>query len=141
MTIRRIDKGGGITGTASARSSGKVNGDRFAAMLESATPVPSKQPMNALGPVGPIHEEPTPGQRKRQLARARDLLDTLEALEQNLSTPQDPELVRSRLQESRDNALHTLSDSPKSGEERELLHRTAVIATVELAKSDRGDYK
>ena len=84
-------------------------------------------------------------QRREQIERTDILLETLSALGRDLTQSVvgegSAEVVRERLREARDHALRTLSGVSEKGEERELLHRTAVLATVELAKTDRGDYK
>lgn len=141
MSIRRVDRGVGLGGTGASRAPHQVGGEAFARLLDSAGQVQGSQPAAVLGAVAAVGEQPNPRQGKRQLDRARELLDSLEALEQGMVTPCDVEAVQSRLRESRDQALHALSDAPRTGDERELLHRTAVLATVELAKSSRGDYQ
>ena len=84
-------------------------------------------------------------QKREQLEKTDKLIDSLAALGRDLTqsviASGSAEMVRERLREARDHALRTLSSAQERGEERELLHRTAVLATVELAKTDRGDYK
>ncbi|MEO5366524.1 MAG: hypothetical protein H7831_09255 [Magnetococcus sp. WYHC-3] len=149
MTIRRIDKGHPLAGGAAARRTAPAagGGENFAHMLDSVAGVGASEEVSApptVESVGAVGDEPGRRERRVQRARTGELLDTLEDLERDLVGPlarETDEGVRQRLRETRDNALRTLSETPRKGEERELLHRTAVLATVELAKSDRGDYK
>ncbi|MBF0159977.1 MAG: hypothetical protein HQL58_10695 [Magnetococcales bacterium] len=144
MTVRQLDKTGKTMAQVAAatknRSAGQVSGEKFAHYLDSFAGVHGNESAAMDNSTTP--DEPSLHQRHEQLRSAGDLLDSLEALESGLnqSSGEDNLEARERLRESRDQALRTLSDSPSRGAERDLLHRTAVLATVELAKSDRGDY-
>ncbi len=152
MTVRRLgksDKTRASLATTKAKHSAKaVDGADFSQSLAAASGIQETIPILsalAVGSVGSVVSErqPTPYQRREQVAQADELLDSLEALGRDLSaeTLSEPDETRKRLRETRDQALHSLSTAPESGSERDLLHRTAVLATVELAKTDRGDYK
>ncbi len=153
MTIRRVDKGD----TASARSAvtgnnrvtGPVAGEVFARQLAE---VSGARELDTVAVIQTIQFDPgTTGsesgrhQRREQLETTDELLDSLSALGHDLVQSSigvgGLDAARERLRETRDHALRTLSSVSEKGEERELLHRTAVLATVELAKTDRGDYK
>ncbi|MBF0620400.1 MAG: hypothetical protein HQL54_00590 [Magnetococcales bacterium] len=142
MTIRRVDKT--TTGAVSNKKSRETeaSGENFAQLLEGVAAMRGGNPVDAVGSVTPVGDEG--GQKRQQLDRAGELLDSLEEIGRELTArPGERESeMRSRLRQTRDEALRTLNDSATTsrGEERELLHRTAVMATVELAKSDRGDY-
>lgn len=142
MNIRRIDKPtvGTISSTGKGRGAGRVSGENFSSLLDSVAPVRGANPVFGVDPVGTATDDASPRQRRDQLDQTGELLDTLEVLEKKLLEAGDPD-VRERLRRTRDQALTTLSNAPRSGEERELLHRTAVLATVELEKSNRGDYQ
>ncbi|MBF0283174.1 MAG: hypothetical protein HQL51_01815 [Magnetococcales bacterium] len=142
MTIRRVDRPGiARVGAAKSRSAGAVGGAQFSSMLETLASLQETDAASGVEGVRPIGDEPSRQQRREQLEQAGELLDTLEALEEDLRHGQGSEEAMARLRETRDHVLQSLSASTDSGEERELLRRTAVLATVELAKSDRGDYR
>ncbi|MEO5340140.1 MAG: hypothetical protein H7837_06435 [Magnetococcus sp. MYC-9] len=153
MTIRRVDKSdktaarAGLTGKNPAV--GSVGGEIFARQLAE---VSGAKGADAVAVVQTVQFDPGAGnaeagrhQRREQLDKADELLDSLEALGHDLVQSAigagSLDVARERLRETRDHALRTLSHVPEKGEERDLLHRTAVLATVELAKTDRGDYK
>ncbi|MBF0368523.1 MAG: hypothetical protein HQL52_03605 [Magnetococcales bacterium] len=152
MSIRRVGKSDrnltGVGKSRAGRETGAVSGANFAQQLDTIaalrenTAVEDVAPATATQAAG--EAMPTPYQRREQLAQTDELLDSLGDLEKNLGADNlEEEAVedsRRRLRETRDQALRTLSETPKSGNERALLHRTAVLATVELAKSERGDY-
>lgn len=153
MTIRRVDKSDKTVSRPAVSSknmaTGSVAGEIFARQLAEVSG--AKEP-EAVSVVQKVHFDPNatgaePGrhQRREQLDKADELLDSLEALGHDLVQSAigsgNLDVARERLRETRDHALRTLSSVPEKGEERELLHRTAVLATVELAKTDRGDYK
>lgn len=140
MAIRRIQgPAGGPGKTGKSKKSEGVTGGRFASLLSSASPVADVAPMAGVAETGPVDAvDENAGRAQRQ--SAKELLDSLEAFEKEIEA-NGPQMSRERLRETRDQALLTLSHAPKGGEERELLHRTAVLATVELAKNDRGDYR
>ncbi|MBF0309750.1 MAG: hypothetical protein HQL56_09500 [Magnetococcales bacterium] len=149
MTIRRLDKTDNLIakpGVGGKRRTGEISGgENFARFLDSLS---GTRESDAVFEVGQLDEvegvggEPSHSERRQQLQQTDEMLGSLESLEQDLQSGGRAETPsRERLQETRDQALHTLSGSPKKGEERDLLHRTAVLATVELAKTDRGDYK
>lgn len=152
MSIRRLDKAGrAVTQSISGKKSqvGKVaGGEDFARKLAELSGVAEAEevaPVAGVGEIAPVSRDANTHQRRQQLQQAGELLDSLEALERDMSqdrtTLADSGQARKRLLETRDQALRTLSDGPEKGDERDLLHRTAVLATVELAKSERGDYK
>ncbi|MBF0453563.1 MAG: hypothetical protein HQL72_01955 [Magnetococcales bacterium] len=154
MSIRRVGKADKtISAPVSAgknKSAAVGAGENFAQQLaqvagvrvsEAVDQIAAAKSVNGVSSQGPSHH-----QRREQMEQASELLDTLEALGQDLdptllASGGNEALARQRLKETRDQALRTLSDSPAHSEERELLHRTALLATVELAKSERGDYK
>ncbi|MBF0125566.1 MAG: hypothetical protein HQL60_09530 [Magnetococcales bacterium] len=144
MTVRQLDKTGKAMAQVAVatknRPTGSVSGENFAHYLDSFAEVAGSETATTESGITP--DEPSLRQKHEQLRSAGDLLDSLEALESGLIQPSEEGSsgVRERLRESRDQALRTLSDSPNRGAERDLLHRTAVLATVELAKSERGDY-
>ncbi|MBF0341395.1 MAG: hypothetical protein HQL95_10605 [Magnetococcales bacterium] len=147
MTIRRLEKidktASSAVSKAKAATQG-VDGANFSRSLAAAAGIQETIPLLATLSVSSNSERaPTPYQRREQLEQMGELLDTLEALGRDLLSESlsEPDETRKRLKETRDQALHSLSNAPESGSERELLHRTAVLATVELAKTDRGDYK
>jgi hypothetical protein len=145
MTIRQLDKTGKAMAQAAIatknRSAGQV-GENFARYLDSLAGLHGNEALATETNTTLTLDEPSLHQRHEQLRYAGDLLDSLEALERDMNqqSAAGGEAARERLRESRDHALRTLSDSPNRGVERDLLHRTTVLATVELAKSDRGDY-
>ncbi|MBF0188937.1 MAG: hypothetical protein HQL50_13525 [Magnetococcales bacterium] len=147
MAIRRLDKStktGAAVPTGKGRAANKAEGAKFASLLDSVAGVKEANPVAAVSGVGAI-EEASPHQRREQLGQTDELLDSLEALDRDMRQGRDAEGrlsqdARERLRESRDQALRTLSEHTNVGEERELLHRTTILATAELAKSDRGDY-
>ncbi|GAB0056068.1 hypothetical protein SIID45300_00368 [Candidatus Magnetaquicoccaceae bacterium FCR-1] len=149
MTVRRLeksDKSVALASIAKAKpASTGVEGVNFSRSLAAAAGMQEAMPILSTRSVSSNGERaPTPYQRREQLEQMGELLDTLEALGRDLlndEVPLESDDTRQRLQETRDQALHSLSTAPENGSERELLHRTAVLATVELAKSDRGDYK
>ena len=158
MTIRRVDKRGksiiqpGMAGNN--RSAASVSEEIFARQLaaQQQVDVAGVSDTEEIMQIQKIPFDPgtsTPDgsryYRREQMERTEILLETLTALGRDLTQSVigegSLENMRSRLREARDHALRTLSGFPERGEERELLHRTAVLATVELAKTDRGDYK
>ncbi|OSM04302.1 flagellar assembly protein FliX [Magnetofaba australis] len=148
MTIRKIDKNTGIYSkpkVGRGAKSGAAGGANFASTLDAVAglpPVDAAERIHATEAVGEV-DAVSDQERRRQLRDADDLLDSLEGLEKGLAEGgrgDGGDSARARLIETRDQALRTLSDSPRVGEERDLLNRTAVLAAVELAKSDRGDY-
>ena len=158
MTIRRIDKGGKSvvqpTVTGTSRAIGSVPEEIFARQLAAQQQVEAAeiQEPEAVMRVRGVPFDPGGSssegaryRRREQLEKTDELLGTLAALGRDLTQSivgsGTAEEIQERLREARDHALRTLSDVPEKGEERELLHRTAVLATVELAKTDRGDYK
>ncbi|MEO5362639.1 MAG: hypothetical protein H7838_03320 [Magnetococcus sp. DMHC-8] len=153
MTIRRVDKGDkavarpAVTGKNTV--TGSVAGEIFARQLAEVSG--AKEP-EAVAVIQTVQFEPGASgseggrhQRREQLDKTDELLDSLSALGHDLVQSSigagSLDAARERLRETRDHALRTLSSVAEKGEERELLHRTAVLATVELAKTDRGDYK
>nr|CRH04547.1 conserved protein of unknown function [Candidatus Magnetococcus massalia] len=145
MSIRRIDKSGvplPATGSAKAKRSDAVGQEKFAEYMDAVAGtqvdgVDQVASTEAVDRVDGVNDQ----RKKRQIKQASELLDSLEALEKNLDGATAEATAAERLRETRDEALRNLNEDTSSGEERELLHRTAVMATVELAKSDRGDYK
>lgn len=154
MSIRRVGKANrsaigtvapgksrhveGMPGEDFARRLAEVSGSASSGAVEKTTEAA------AVAAVG--EREASHHQRDEQLSQTGEILDTLEALGRDLGTSLGSmggakELTQKKLRETRDLALRTLSDTPARGEERDLLYRTAVLATVELAKSERGDYK
>lgn len=142
MSIRRVGKSGlPATPTGKTSRTQAAGGATFAQHLESMAGIQARQPVLGVDAVDAVSRDDTPPhQAREQLDQAEALLDSLEALEKELAAGQG-KINRERLRQTRDEALRTLSNSPGSGRERDLLHRTTVLATVELAKSDRGDYQ
>ncbi|MEG3639731.1 hypothetical protein [Magnetococcus sp. PR-3] len=146
MSIRRVDKPGTslpTTGTRRTAQRGAVSGEKFTEALDSAQSstvdaVDEVASTDAVERVDQVSDQT----KRRQLKQADEVLETLSALEEDLqgSASKSDEEVMDRLRETRDEALRNLTEETRGGEERELLHRTAVMATVELAKKDRGDY-
>ncbi|MBF0295621.1 MAG: hypothetical protein HQL96_10580 [Magnetococcales bacterium] len=150
MTVRRLEKSGKTLARSAAaqakHSAQSLDGANFSKSLAALTGIQETIPLLATlsaGAVSTAERAPTPYQRRQQTEQATDLLDSLEALGRDLINDElvEPDETRKRLRETRDQALHSLSTAPENGHERDLLHRTAVLATVELAKTDRGDYK
>lgn len=153
MTIRRVDKSDKTVARSSVSShnlaTGPVSGEIFARQLAEVSGAKEPEAVSVIQSVqfdpGAHSSEPGRHQRREQLDKADALLDSLAALGHDLVQSAigagSLEAARERLRETRDHALRTLSSVPEKGEERDLLHRTAVLATVELAKTDRGDYK
>ncbi|MBF0270814.1 MAG: hypothetical protein HQL98_01895 [Magnetococcales bacterium] len=148
MTVRRLEKSdksaaGASVAKAKASTQG-VAGANFSRSLAAAAGIQEAIPLLATLAVSSGAERgPSAHQRRDQLDQMGELLDTLEVLGRELlsGTLPESEETRQRLKETRDQALYSLSNAPETGSEREMLHRTAVLATVELAKTDRGDYK
>ena len=153
MTLRRVDKGEKTVArpavTSKNLANGSAAGEIFARQLAEVSG--AREP-ETVAVIQTVQFDPgTPGaesgrhQRREQLEKADELLDSLAALGHDLVQSAigsgNLDAARERLRETRDHALRTLSSVAEKGEERELLHRTAVLATVELAKTDRGDYK
>ena len=153
MTIRRVEKTNKTRVQSVTNRKNRVSesggGENFAQQLAAiAGTGEASAAAEVTGPtpeVSPVSSEPSPYQRGEQRQQTGELLDTLTVFEQGLAPGlvADPgsDGVRERLRETRDQALRSLSGSQEPGQEREILHRTAVLATVELAKTDRGDYK
>ncbi|MBF0190040.1 MAG: hypothetical protein HQL99_02700 [Magnetococcales bacterium] len=148
MTVRRLEKSdksaAGVAVAKAKVSTHGVPGANFSKSLAAAAGIQEAIPLLAtLGVSSGAERGPTTHQRRDQLDQMGELLDTLEALGRELlsDTLPESEETRQRLKETRDQALYSLSNAPETGTEREMLHRTAVLATVELAKTDRGDYK
>ncbi|HIJ85154.1 MAG: hypothetical protein HW380_437 [Magnetococcales bacterium] len=154
MSIRRVGKAStpasGPVSSVRNRSVDGVAGEIFARHLADVAgtqEMEAPEAVAAAGQVAPVGDrEPTSHQRREQLLQTGELLDSLAALGRDMeasakSNTTENIQLRSHLRKTRDMALRTLSDSPTVGLERDLLHRTAVLATVELAKSERGDYK
>ena len=154
MSIRRVGKADKTitkpVSTGKNKTAAVGTGENFAHQLAQVAGVRSPETIEEVAApqvvTGVSSKGPSPHQRREQMEQTDELLDTLEALGQDLdptllSEDGNDELARQRLKETRDQALRTLSDTPVHSEERELLHRTALLATVELAKSERGDYK
>ncbi|MGN7613550.1 hypothetical protein ACQZV8_15865 [Magnetococcales bacterium HHB-1] len=144
MPIRRLDKSSGSASTAKTgkgRQTSGPGGEKFAHYLDNVAAPQASNPLTALTGTAPIGgSEASLHQKREQLEQTDDLLGSLEDLGDNLKQGHESGENREQLRETRDQALRTLSSTPNKGEERDLLHRTAVLATVELAKSDRGDY-
>lgn len=139
MSIRRVEGGySGVKRSGPVRDKGSAD---FASYLDSVAAVQGAAPSAPVDAVGATGEEGSRGQRQEHLEQAGQLLDSLEGLHQELSQGHDPVQLRDRLRQTRDAVLVSLNNDPQSPDERELLHRTAVLATVELAKTDRGDYQ
>lgn len=140
MTIRRIDRTTGPFSSSPTRAVRGEGDEHFAEYMDSLA---SLDGAHGLDRVEGVTERERRSHRDQdaQLDDADALLETLEALGRSLEQGGDDAVTVARLQESRDQALSTLSNTPRGGEERELLLRTAVLATVELAKNDRGDYR
>ncbi|MEO5348301.1 MAG: hypothetical protein H7836_01435 [Magnetococcus sp. YQC-3] len=153
MTVRRLDKSDKTVARSPVSSknlaAGSVAGEIFARQLAEVSGAKEPDAVNVIQTVqfepGSTGSEPGRHQRREQLDKTDELLDSLAALGHDLVQSAigsgNLDMARERLRETRDHALRTLSCVPEKGEERELLHRTAVLATVELAKTDRGDYK
>lgn len=158
MTVRRVAKRGDAviqpTAASKNRAINSVSEEVFARQLaaQQLVEVAGGIKTGAVIQVKNVSFEPGASsadnsgyQRREQLEKTDDLLDTLAALGRDLTESVvesgSADMVRERLREARDHALHALSNVPEKGEERELLHRTTVLATVELAKTERGDYK
>ncbi|MBF0379477.1 MAG: hypothetical protein HQL69_00565 [Magnetococcales bacterium] len=153
MTIRRIGKTGKTnikpvsTGKNAATKVGV--GENFADQLAHVAGTNGVESVERITPTKAINDVTSQGsknERREQLEQTGELLESLEELGKNLDPSilikdGNDDLARQRLKETRDQALRTLSDTPAHSEERDLLHRTALLATVELAKSERGDYK
>jgi hypothetical protein len=154
MSIRRVGKADKTTtrpvSTGNNKAAGIGKGEDFSHQLAQVAGVHIPEAVEGVAATRVVNsvssQGSSPHQRREQMEQAGELLDSLEALGQDLD-PADlikdgnDDLARQRLKETRDQALRTLSDAPAHSEERELLHRTALLATVELAKSERGDYK
>ena len=153
MTIRRLDKSDKAVPRSTVSKNnlvaGSVAGEIFARQLAE---ISGAQESEAVAVVQPVQFDPGAAgsdsgrrQQREQLNKADELLDSLAALGHDLVQSAigagNLDAARERLRETRDHALRTLSSVSEKDEERELLHRTAVLATVELAKTDRGDYK
>jgi hypothetical protein len=142
MSIRRVEK----TGISSApagkiRRTGSASEATFSQHLEALAALRNVHALDGIQQIDALDPDEAPfHQRREQLERTGELLDSLEALEKELVSGGRGGASHQRLRTSRDEALRTLSNSPPQGAERDLLHRTAVLATVELAKTDRGDY-
>ncbi|MBF0183345.1 MAG: hypothetical protein HQM06_03005 [Magnetococcales bacterium] len=153
MTIRRVDKGDKTIARPAVSGKniapGSPVGEIFARQLAEVSGVKEPEAVSVIQTVqfdpGNGGSDPNRHQRREHLEQTGELLDSLEALGHDLVQSAigsgNLDVARERLRETRDNALRTLSHVTEKGEERELLHRTAVLATVELAKTDRGDYK
>ncbi|MBF0400021.1 MAG: hypothetical protein HQL80_09205 [Magnetococcales bacterium] len=153
MTIRRVDRSDKVAARPSVANNnlatGSVAGEIFARQLAEVSGANEPEAVAVVQAVqfepGANGTDPNRRQRREQLDKADELLDSLVALGNDLVQSAigsgNLEMARERLRETRDHALRTLSSVPEKGEERDLLHRTAVLATVELAKTDRGDYK
>lgn len=158
MSVHRVGKRGKsvVQSTVSGkyRGPGSVPEEVFARQLAAQQRVEAAAGMEAEAlrhvssvsfDPGSANQDHAPHQRREQLERTNKLLHTLadlgRDLTQSIVDSGSADVVRERLREARDHALRALSDVPEKGAERELLHRTTVLATVELAKTDRGDYK
>ena len=153
MSIRRVGKADKAiirpVSTDKVRSKGVETGEDFAQQLAQVAGIQgadSVEELSATKRVNGISDKgPSNHQRKEQMEQTGELLETLEVLGKDLDpaliNEGNEDLARQRLKETRDQALRSLSDTPAHSEERDLLHRTALLATVELAKSERGDYK
>ncbi|MBF0110236.1 MAG: hypothetical protein HQL76_13785 [Magnetococcales bacterium] len=155
MSIRRVGKtdspASGSISSAKSRGIDGIKGEIFARHLADVAGAQETEAVETVTAIGPVaatgDREPTSHQRREQLLQTGELLDSLAALGRDLEGTggRNDSLanmqLRTHLRKTRDNALRTLSATPTSGLERDLLHRTTVLATVELAKSDRGDYK
>ncbi|MBF0152531.1 MAG: hypothetical protein HQL64_02185 [Magnetococcales bacterium] len=157
MTIRRVDHSGKSLANSSVKKQSRTSegtpGEKFTRVMDALAPMEGPHAVNPADEVLPADSDSSSRQRRQQLQQTDELLDSLQELEQGLQgkDPQQEEKggqeedlteqARLRLRETRDQALRSLTETPAKGEERDLLHRTAVLATVELAKTDRGDYK
>ena len=154
MSIRRVGKADKTitrpVSTGKNKAAGVGAGENFAHQLAQVAGVHAPEAVEEVAAARVVSGVSSQGssnqQRREQMEQTGELLETLEALGQELDPSLlikdgNDELARQRLKETRDQALRTLSDAPAHSEERELLHRTALLATVELAKSERGDYK
>lgn len=154
MSIRRVGKADKVVtrpvSTGNSRVGKAQSGEEFAQQLAQVTGAHSPESVERVSvarAVGSLSDQTgsSSQQRHEQLDQTEDLLDTLEALGQGLDhalqvNNTNEDLTRQRLKETRDHALRTLSGTSTHSRERDLLHRTALLATVELAKSERGDY-
>ena len=153
MSIRRVGKAttpaSGSVSSAKSRNIEGIKGEIFARHLADVAgihEVEGVEEVAATAQIGAVGDrEPTSHQRREQLLQTGELLDSLAAMGRDItSSSKSGSLgnvqLRSHLRKTRDSALRTLSDTPTTGLERDLLHRTTVLATVELAKSERGDY-
>ena len=153
MSIRRVGKADKTiirpVSTDKVKSKGVETGENFAqqlAQVAGAQSADSVEELSAAGRVGGVSGKgPSQHQRREQMEQTDELLESLEVLGKDLDptliNEGNEDLARQKLKETRDQALRSLSDTPAHSEERDLLHRTALLATVELAKSERGDYK
>ncbi|MBF0359200.1 MAG: hypothetical protein HQL70_11390 [Magnetococcales bacterium] len=152
MSIRRVGKAGKTTlnpVSTRKKAAGKVAvGEVFAQQLAEVAGSNGPEGVEEVSAAKVVNRVSSSSQhqRKEQIEQTGEILDSLEALGQeldpsNLIKDGNEDLARQKLKETRDQALRTLSDIPTNSEERDLLHRTALLATVELAKSERGDYK
>jgi hypothetical protein len=153
MSIRRVGKTDKTALRPVSTGKGKAakvgTGADFAQQLAKIAGVNAPEAVEEVARTEVISEVANQGsnhQRREQMEQAGELLDSLESLSQDLDPAilikdGNDDLARQKLKETRDQALRTLSDTPAHSEERDLLHRTALLATVELAKSERGDYK
>ncbi len=154
MSIRRVGKADKTALRPVSTGKGKAakveGGENFAQQLAQVAGAQVTEAVEGVvganAVTGVASHGATSHQRREQMAQTGQLLDSLEALghdldPENMLKDGNEDLTRQRLKETRDQALRTLSDTPAHSEERDLLHRTALLATVELAKSERGDYK
>ncbi|MBF0136446.1 MAG: hypothetical protein H7833_01670 [Magnetococcus sp. DMHC-1] len=154
MTIRRVDHSGKSLANSSVKKQSRTSegtpGEKFTRVMDALAPMEGPHAVTAADEVQASDGDASSRQRRQQLQHTGELLDSLQDLEENLQNgdprPEESEAelaeqTRLRLRETRDQALQSLNDTTNKGAERDLLHRTAVLATVELAKTDRGDYK
>jgi hypothetical protein len=152
MSIRRVGKAGKTTlspvSTGKSAASKVAAGENFAQQLAEVAGPGGPEAVEEVSAVKVVNRVTSGSQHQRQeqMEQTGELLESLEALGEeldpsNLIKDGNDDLARQKLKETRDQALRTLSDIPANSEERDLLHRTALLATVELAKSERGDYK
>ncbi|MBF0424739.1 MAG: hypothetical protein HQL66_02840 [Magnetococcales bacterium] len=152
MTIRRVDHSGKSLANTSVKKPSRTGesapGEKFTRVMDALAPMDGTFAVTATDEVQAADGDASSRQKRQQLQQTGELLDSLQELEQDLQGKELPpegdetaEQTRLRLRETRDQALRSLTETPSKGEERDLLHRTAVLATVELAKTDRGDYK
>ncbi|MEO5376847.1 MAG: hypothetical protein H7832_03555 [Magnetococcus sp. DMHC-6] len=151
MTIRRVNKGDKtLTSAIKGKKANRIStlaGENFSQHMDSIAALQgttSTVEVSALSELTAVDMNPSQHQKRERILQTGELLDSLTELEQEMAKTalkeKDLAQHRRRLRESRDQALRTLSELPKIGDEHDLLHRTAVLATVELAKTDRGDY-